>query len=370
MPDGALVPGSLADREELLALSDGVRRAGHGPVQFMCDMADWDEQLRSMIELSCRSDASVHFTLTDKNWQAKLAAIESAPQAGARLVGDVAPRAIGNILQWRASRHPFMDRPSIRKIARLPWQEQIVRLKDPAFRAQVLSEDNGDAEKRQPEYARAVYRAFDRMYEIEDFPKYEPDPKTDSIAARAAAQGKDAMAYAYDVMTGNDGEGMIYMTIANYQAGDFSEIEKLISHPGTMVSLSDGGAHCTRIVDASAPTFMLAHWARDRSRGGKMPLSAVVKRCSHDTATAYGLRDRGVVAPGYLADLNVIDFDHLRLPAPYMIHDFPTGARRLLQAAEGYVATIKRGQITFRCGTHTGAFPGKLIRGPQASPGM
>jgi N-acyl-D-aspartate/D-glutamate deacylase len=259
-----------------------------------------------------------------------------------------------------------MDRPSIRKIANLPWPDQVARLQDPAFRAQVLSEDNGAAEQLLPEYARAVYRAFDRMYEVEDFPDYEPDPRTASIAARAAAKGQDPAAYAYDVMMRNDGAGMIYMTIANYRAGDFSEIQQLLCHPGTMVSLSDGGAHCTRIVDASAPTFMLAHWARDRSRGETIPLSTIVKRCSRDTAAAYGLHDRGIVAPGYLADLNVIDFDRLRLPAPYMTYDFPSGARRLLQGAEGYRATIKRGKVTFRDGVHTGVFPGKLIRGPQA----
>jgi N-acyl-D-aspartate/D-glutamate deacylase len=158
------------------------------------------------------------------------------------------------------------------------------------------------------------------------------------------------------------------MTLANYRAGDLSEVRQLITHPGTVVSLSDGGAHCTRVIDASATTFMLAHWARDRSRGDRLPLEAVVKGLSRDPAQAYGLNDRGVLAPGYLADVNVIDFEKVRLPAPYLAFDLPAGGRRLLQKAEGIVATVKRGQTTFRDGEHTGAFPGKVIRGPQAAP--
>jgi N-acyl-D-aspartate/D-glutamate deacylase len=369
LADGSLVPGSLGDREELLALADGIGRAGRGVVQFLGDSAAWEDDLRFMIEMSRRSGSSVHFTMTDSNWESRIAAIAEADRSGARLVGHVAPRAIGNILQWRSSRHPFMDRPSVKAIADLPWPEQVARLKDPTFRARVLSEGNGDAEERLPEYARVVYRGFDRMYEMEDFPDYEPDPKADSIAARAAAVGEDPQAYAYDVMMRNDGEGMMYMTIANYRAGDFSELERLISDAGTVVSLSDGGAHCTRIVDSSAPTFMLTHWARDRSRGRTLPLPMVVKRLSHDTATAYALHDRGVVAPGYLADLNIIDLDRLKLPAPYMSFDFPAGGHRLLQKAEGYAATIKRGRVTFRDGEHSGVFPGRLIRGPQDAAG-
>ena len=363
LADGRLVPGSCADRNELLALGDGIRRAGHGQVQFLGDAAGWEEDLSFMKEMSRRSNTAVHFTMIDTDWMVRIKAIETASSEGARLIGHVAPRAIGNTLQWRSSRHPFMDRPSIRGITELPWPEQLARLKDPAFRAQVLSENNGSAEERLPEYARVVYRSFDRMYEIADVPNYEPDPQVDSIAARAASAGQDPAAYAYDVMMRNNGEGMIYMTIANYRAGDFSELRHFIDHPGTVVSLSDAGAHCTRIVDASAPTFMLTHWARDRSRGEKLPLATVVKRCTYDTAIAYGLHDRGSLAPGLLGDVNVIDLDRLALPAPFMKFDFPAGGRRLLQSADGYVATIKRGQVTFRDGTHTGAFPGKLIRG-------
>jgi N-acyl-D-aspartate/D-glutamate deacylase len=203
---------------------------------------------------------------------------------------------------------------------------------------------------------------------VADYPDYEPDPARDSIMARAQKAGMDPYAYAYDVMMRGDGQGMIYLAVANYRDADLAGTREMISHPRSLVSLSDGGAHCTRVIDASAPSFMLAHWARDRTRGETLPLGDVVKSITHDPATAYGLNDRGVIAPGYLADLNVIDFDRLRLPAPYIAFDFPAGGRRLLQRPEGYVATIKRGAITFRGGTHRGAFPGRVIRGPQPAP--
>jgi N-acyl-D-aspartate/D-glutamate deacylase len=368
LADGQLVPGSFADREELLALGDGVRRAGRGQVQFLGIVPEWEADYTFMRELARRAGTSVHFLMSDTNWRRRLECVEAAAADGERLVGHVPPRPVGNVLQWRSARHPFMDRPSIRSIVDLPWTEQLARLKDPAFRAQVLAEDNGPGEERLPDFARAVYRAFDRMYEVEENPDYEPDPKTDSIAARAARGGQDPAAYAYDVLMRNDGAGMIYMTLANYREGDLSEVAQLIRHPGAVVSLSDAGAHCTRVIDASAPTFMLCHWARDRRRGERLPLEVVVKLLSHDPAAAYGLGDRGVIAPGYLADVNVIDFERLRLPAPYMSWDLPGGGRRLLQKAEGYVATVKRGQVAFREGVHTGAFPGQVIRGPQPAP--
>jgi N-acyl-D-amino-acid deacylase len=368
LPDGTLVPGSFANPDELLGIAAGIRRAGHGPVQFLGNPSDWEENLPFMIEMALRSNTSVQFTMSDTDWPSRLAGIEQASEAGARLIGHVSPRAVGNVLQWRSTRHPFMDRPSVRGLSGLSWEEQRDRLEDPEFRMQVLSESNGDAELRLPEFARAIYRGFDRMYVVDEFPDYEPDPQRHSIAARAAVSGQDPSAFTYDAMTANRGEGMIYLTLANYRAGDLSVVRELVLHPGTVVSLSDAGAHCTRVIDASLPTFMMTHWARDRQRGPKLPLTTVIKSCTSEPAAAYGLLDRGVVQAGFLADLNVIDFDNLRLPAPYLSFDFPEGGRRLLQRADGYAATIKSGQITFRNGRHTGILPGRVVRGPQAVP--
>jgi N-acyl-D-aspartate/D-glutamate deacylase len=368
LANGRVIPGSNPDPGELLALCDAVRRAGRGVVQYFGSIPDWDNDLPFMRQMARRSGAAVHFLMGDTNWQARLAGIEAAAKDGLQLVGHVAPRCAGNVLQWRSSRHPFMDRPSIRAMAERPWDEQLARLKDPAFRAQVLSEDNGAAEELLPPFARIVYRGFERMFEVAPYPDYEPDPGSDSIAARAAQAGQDPAAYAYDVMTRDEGQGMIYLALSNYRTGDFSVVRELITHPGVLVSNSDGGAHCLRVADASNPTFMLTHWARDRSRGAKLPLEAVVAMNSRDTAAAYGLHDRGIVRPGYLADLNVIDFDRLRLPAPYLAYDFPAAGGRLLQKAEGYAATIKSGRVTFRNGEHAGAFPGRVVRGPQPAP--
>lgn len=368
MSDGRKVPGSFADRDELTALCKAIGQAGHGHVQYLGSMSEEvDENYDWMASVSRDNHASVHFLLSDLDWQARLARIEAANRDGASLVGHVAPRPIANSLQWQSARHPFMARPSVRAMAHLPWAEQLARLADPAFRAQVLSEPN-DLRPDEPAYMQLVFTAFERMFELGDDPCYEPDPATDSIAARAAALGIEPQELAYEIMMRHDGCGQIYLVIGNYRAGNLDEIGQLLAHESTVVSLSDGGAHCSRIVDASAPTFLLTHWARDRKRGETMSLQQAVKAYSHDTATAYGLNDRGLVREGYLADLNVIDFAHLRLHAPYMTHDLPGGGKRLMQKADGYVATIKRGCVTFRNGEHTGAHPGQVIRGPQVDP--
>ena len=197
-----------------------------------------------------------------------------------------------------------------------------------------------------------------------------PIRRRTALPPRPRNTDKQPLDYAYDVMTRNEGTGFLYIPIANYRPGDFSVIRELLTTPNIVVSLADGGAHCTRICDAATPTFMLAHWGRDRTRGEKLPLETVVRALSRDAAASYGLFDRGLLRNGYLADINVIDFEHLRLPGPYRAFDFPTGGQRLLQKAEGYVATIKRGQVMFRDGQHCGRFPGRVIRGSQPEPGV
>lgn len=359
MPDGRVVPGADADADEVMALAEAMGRVGGRVMQYLGNAADLDNDLPYIQELARRSGSPIHFIMSDTGWQQRLAAIEEAQAKGLTLVGHVAPRAVGMIAHWRAISHPFSECAAIRDIIDLPWDAQLKRLNDSEFRAQVLAQ------------ARAATNGWfetssaDRMFPMAQYPDYEPDPQVDSIAAQAATRGIDIFAHSYDVMTGHEGTGMIYVPIANYRAGDFSEVRRLIVHPSTVVSLADGGAHCTRVQDSAAPTFMLAHWGRDRTRGETLPLPQIVKSLSHDTATSYGLNDRGVIAQGYLADINIIDFDKLRLPAPYRAFDFPAGGQRLLQKAEGYVATVKRGQVTFRNGEHCGRYPGALIRGPQ-----
>ncbi len=369
LPDGRSVPGSYADAAEVLALSDAMGRVGGRVTQYLGNVADLDRDIPFMTEMARRSRSPVHFIMSDTRWRDRVLAIDTAQEEGLTLVGHIAPRAVGSMMHWRCARHVFMDRPSIRAIEHLPWEAQLARLKNPAFKAQVLSEENGERAGRMPAFARKVFHAFDQMFEFGEYPDYEPDPAIDSIAARAAIAARNPAEYAYDVLMRNEGTGMIYMPAANYSAGNFDEVREIMLHPGTVVSLSDGGAHCTRVVDASSTTFMLTHWARDRVRGEKLPLERVIKSITSDTAASYGLNDRGLIAVGYLGDLNLIDFDNLKLPAPYSAFDFPAGGQRLLQKAEGYVATIKRGQVTFREGQHCGRYPGKVIRGPQVAVG-
>ena len=368
LANGDLIPGSFPPPNELVAMASALSRVKDRQIQFLGLLADWEGDLPIMRDMARASGSPVHFLMSDTNWQAKLAGIEQARAEGLHLVGHIPPRPVGNLLSWQGQRNPFMDRPSIKAIVDLPWEERRTRLADSAFKAKVLSEDNGGAEARLSLHGQRVYHAFDGMFEVGGTPNYEPDATTDSIAARAAAAGQEVQSYAYDVLNRNAGEGMIYMALANYRAGNLDDVGTIMRHPGTVVSLSDAGAHCTRVIDATLPTFMMIHWARDRSRGATMPLAEVIRLCTHDAAMAYGLGDRGVISPGYLADINIIDFDRLALEQPYLAQDFPVGGMRILQKAQGYIATIKSGQVTFRNGAHVGAFPGSLVRGPRHQP--
>jgi N-acyl-D-aspartate/D-glutamate deacylase len=197
-------------------------------------------------------------------------------------------------------------------------------------------------------------------------PDFDYEPTADaSINARAAAAGVAPQEYAYDLLCRDDGQGFIYLPILNYADGNLDFLHPLLHANDTVNSLSDGGAHCGTICDAAAPTFMLEHWVKGRRRGARIALELAIKRQCRDTALLYGLEDRGVIAPGYLADLNVIDMNRLKLGKPWLAFDLPAGGKRLLQKATGYVATIKRGVVTFRDGQWTGATPGGVIRGPQ-----
>ena len=275
-------------------------------------------------------------------------------------------RGNGIIMAWQGTVHPFILNPVWQGIAGLSWEEQKARLRDPAFKAQVLSTapDFSQLPEGMAGIAGAISHGWMTQYEMDESFDYEPAAEA-TIAARAAACGVSPLEYAYDLLCGDDCRGFIYLPILNYADGNLDFLEALQASDDTVNSLSDGGAHCGTICDAASPTFMLQHWVRDRKRGGRIALEQAVKRQCHDTARLYGLDDRGVLAPGYLADLNLIDMDGIRLGRPWMAFDLPAGGKRLLQKAEGYRATIKGGVVTFRDGQWTGATPGTLIRGPQ-----
>lgn len=234
------------------------------------------------------------------------------------------------------------------------------------MRAQILA----DKPKDMGVLGMIMTQGFDRMFRLENDGKLEYEPGAeDSVATLAARTDRDPAAIVYDMLMENDGRGYIYLPLLNYTNFNFDHIREMMQHPATVLSLSDGGAHCGVICDASFPTYMLTHWVRNRSRGERLPLEQVVRMQTHDTARLYGLNDRGVIAPGMKADVNVIDFDALRILAPEMVFDLPAQGRRMIQKAEGYRATIVSGAVTFENGEATGEMPGRLVRGPKRQPG-
>jgi N-acyl-D-aspartate/D-glutamate deacylase len=238
-------------------------------------------------------------------------------------------------------------------------------MRKPEVRARLLSEPPSDPNMRLVEWV----RDFDHVYPLGDPPNYSPGP-ADSIGARARAGGLDPLAYVYDVLLEKDGTNILYFPITNFQAGNFDELHRIIAHPHSVQGIADGGAHLGMICDASAPTHLLTHWTRDRKDGPRMPLGWAVKELSSATAAVVGLDDRGFLRPGYKGDLNVIDYDRMRLHSPQVVADLPAGGRRFMQKADGYVATVLSGEITYRDGEATKALPGRLVRGAQAAPNV
>ena len=369
--DGELVPGTTATAEELIAIGRAMGRVGYGVFELASDLKrEWDE-FGWMGALSRETGLPVTFAALqsiakEQPLSEQIERMRAENDNGANIVAAIALRGNGIIMAWQGTVHPFRMRPSWQTVADLPWEQQRAKLLDPAFKAQLLSEANDYSQV--PEgimgIAMVVSAGWGMQFEMDDDFDYEPAAEA-SILARAEAKGVTPDEYAYDLLCRNEGTGFIYLPILNYADGNLDFLEALQASEDCVNSLSDGGAHCGTICDAASPTFMLQHWVRDRKRGGKLGLEAAVKRQCLDTARLYGLDDRGVIAPGYMADLNVIDFDNLKLGRPWLAFDLPAGGKRLLQKAEGYVATIKSGVVTFRDGAWTGETPGGLIRGPQ-----
>jgi N-acyl-D-aspartate/D-glutamate deacylase len=282
---------------------------------------------------------------------------------GANIVAQIALRGNGIIMAWQGTVHPFRFKPAWAEIEALPWAQQLARLKDPAFKARMIAEESVFPESDIIDFLRIVAGGWPVHFEMGPAFNYEPR-QDESVMARAIAAGVSPAEYAYDLLMQDDGTGFIYFPILNYRDGNLNFLEELQTRDDCVNSLSDGGAHCGTICDAASPTFMLQHWVRDRA-GQRITLENAIKRQCHDTSRLYGLNDRGVLKSGYLADINIIDLDRLKLSKPWLAFDLPAGGRRLLQKADGYVATVKAGVVTFREGTMTGALPGVVVRGPQ-----
>jgi N-acyl-D-aspartate/D-glutamate deacylase len=357
---GDPTPSLKASSTELESIAMGVADAGHGVIELISDFHPDPEGEFAMIRrLVERTGCPLSVSLAQSHqrpeaWRDLLAQIEQAAADGLPIKGQVAPRPIGLMFGLQGSVHPFMLYPAYREIAGKPLDEQVRALRDPAFRARLL-EESRPARKGRP------MSDWSRMYPLGAVPDYEPPPET-SVQAMADVRGMNPEELALDLLTANEGRDFLFVPFTNYADGDLEACREMLTHPDTVFGLGDGGAHVGIIADASFPTWFLSHWARDRSHG-KLPVGWVIEQLTSRTARTVGLRDRGIVAEGMKADLNVIDFDRLACEPPAMAYDLPSGGKRLLQRARGYSATIVSGEVIYRDGEATGALPGRLVRG-------
>jgi N-acyl-D-aspartate/D-glutamate deacylase len=363
---GEPTPSLDASEDELTSIALALTEAGSGVLQVVSDFKQPEHEFAMLRRIVQRSGRPLSFSLAQHAkkpgaWRQLLALLDAAADAGLPMKAQVCGRAIGLVLGLETSVHPFSSHPAYREIARLPLAERCARLRTPELRHR-LAHDAKPAGGFM-----ASLQNWDNVFALEPVPDYEPQPRQ-SLLARAAAAGVAPALAALDAMLERGGHGLLYVPILNYADGSLDPSLEMMQHPRSVLGLGDGGAHVGMICDASLPTFMMTHWTRDRRRGERLALPWVIKAQSADTARAVGLFDRGVVAPGYRADLNVIDYDRLTLRAPEVAADLPAGGKRLLQRAEGYVATLVAGEVVYEHGEHTGVLPGRLIRGPKPPP--
>ena len=364
---GELVPGHFAEEAELFNIGQALGNAGRGAFGMNSDFVDEAAEFAWMTRLSRETGRPVWFLLTDRTkdperWQRLMRGVHQARAAGAHITAQVAGRPVGIIMGIAGSFNPFSIRPSYIPLDALPPQERLQRMRDPETRRRLLAEEPSERQLARLSQARQnMVGRWDRMYVMAgETPDYEPTPEK-SIAAIAARGNRSPQEVAYDYLT----EGLdrfLFFPIVNYTEGDHETVRAMLTDPATLLGLSDGGAHCGAIIDASVPSFMLTHWARDRSRGPRLGLEQLVKMQTSETADFFGFHDRGRLQPGLRADIHLIDFAGLRLHQPEVVHDLPADGRRLVQRADGYRMTLVAGTPTFESGAETGARPGRLVR--------
>jgi N-acyl-D-amino-acid deacylase len=369
--DGEPVPGTFAAEDELFAIGRALADAGAGVFELAPagvlgeDLAAADREMDWMRRLAAEIDRPVTFALIQHDqdpdqWKRMLDLALEVHDKGVPIRPQVAGRPLGLLLGLQTF-HPLRDRPSYQVVDQLPLDEKVARLRDPAVREAILSEA-----PQHDDVMAFIGLGLDRIFPMGEPPDYEPEPD-ESVAARAERDGRDATDLFYDLLLASDGRELLLRPLLGYSRFTHDPIREMVENPATALGLGDGGAHCGAICDASIETYMLTHWVRDRSRGDRLPLELVVRKMTSDTASLYGFGDRGEIAPGKKADLNVIDLARLVLHRPEMHYDLPGGARRLLQRADGYDATIVNGEVVMRDGQDTGARPGALVRNSQAN---
>jgi N-acyl-D-aspartate/D-glutamate deacylase len=296
-------------------------------------------------------------------WTQLLDGISAAQEEGIAMYGQVPPRATGVLLGLTATANPFILNPVWSELGGKSLEEQVVIMRTPEFRQRLLAEPNPLSGV--PLFDEVLY-SYDKMFSLGEPADYEPDPE-DSIGAQAPRAGLSPEEVTYDLMLANEGRGLIYQPLFNYEPGNLDHVRTMLEHPYTIAGLADAGAHCGMLCDASFPTTLIQHWGRDRTRGPGLPLARLIAMQTSETARQVGLLDRGIIRVGYKADLNIIDFDNLTLHAPHVVNDLPAGGKRLMQKATGYSETIISGKIAFREGVPTGELNGRLVRGPQTA---
>jgi N-acyl-D-aspartate/D-glutamate deacylase len=360
--DGVLTPTYAAGADELVGVAKGLKDAGKGVLQLISDFDDLDAEFGIIRRMAQESGRPLSTTVLQLHhapdlWRRILERIAEASDAGLAVKAQVSGRPAGVMMGLTLSRNPFMRTPGYRELDHLPHAERLAALRDPARRARILGEMPGDVDAVE----RHLMTNWGGIYDF-DVDGYEPAAER-SIAARAAARGVAPEAYAYDLVTSGKGDTVLYFPAVNYAGNSTAAVEAMMAHKDTLLGLGDGGAHCGLICDASLTTFMLERWSR--ARAGHMPIEQVIRRLTSETAAAVGLRDRGLIAPGYRADINLIDIERIAVGRPEMVRDLPNGGARIGQQASGYVATLVAGEVTYRDGAPTGALPGRLIRGAQ-----
>ncbi len=376
---GQPTPASEAASRELAGIAEAFHGLNHGVLQAVSDFdmgrgpepfdAEFDVLL-AMVKNSGGHPLSISTMQRDQapgQWQRIIERAEQANREGINIRLQVAARAIGVMLGLNATFHPFMGFPSYKRISQLPLAERVARMRDPEFKRQLLTEKSepvsGDGSAIPP-LADLLLAQIDmlamRMYNLGEQPNYEPSPET-CIYQKAQLAGCTVLEAIYDELLADDGSALIYFPLYNYGKLNLDDVHQMLTHPLALPGLSDGGAHVGTICDASFPTFLLTHWGRDRKKG-RIPLEKLVKMQAFDTARYIGLTDRGSIAPGQRADINIIDHKNLRLGAPAMHADLPAGGKRLLQDAHGYVATLVNGEVIALNGRLTDARPGRLVR--------
>ncbi|MCB0990357.1 MAG: amidohydrolase family protein, partial [Acidimicrobiales bacterium] len=366
---GVLTPTIGVHEDELVGIARVLGELGKGVLQGISDFYDFETEFRVFRRMVEESGRPCSITVEQQDarpewWAQLLDAISQAQSDGLPMRGQVPPRATGVLMGLTATLNPFSFHPTWRKLQHLSLEDKIAALQDPQTRDALLSEECALPDGL---LAREIVTSWHKMFRLGDPANYEPDPE-ESFAAIAEAAGTTPNEIALQVMLEKDGKALIYHPLFNYGPGNLDFVAEMLEHPHTVMGLSDGGAHCGAISDVSFPTTLLAHWGRDRKRGQLMPVERLVAMQTKETAELVGLQDRGVLAPGYKADVNIIDFDNLYAHEPVVENDLPAGGRRLVQRANGYVATIVSGHVAFRDGEPTGALNGRLIRGSQPVP--